>query len=355
MKRIALALAFAVMGITSVASGTIVARTFAGSDGSAAVDITHETLAANCWLVTGATKNAGCSTSATDPTLPGLADLPALPDLPVDVPQASDLVPSVPDISDLPDAGDLAELADLPIPPVPSACSTALGVSAPLPTATFAAGMSLIDSLTAFAQSQLHPPALPVALPSLPVDAPAVPDVIGAVTSEAGCLASASGSSPVPSLCDVAAGVPVITLPAGPLSGLLSSVVRDVADLTGQSVSVTSGNSVGVTCTTNPELALPSAPALPSVPSITVPSIPSVPNPAVAVPTLPATPQVTVPTIPSLPVTVPAAPAITVPDLSNLTESVPALLPVVSCQASGSGSVSSGLLGSLTSTLSGNC
>jgi hypothetical protein len=362
MKRIALGLAFAIGSVTSVASGTIAVRSFADPAGQseAAVDLTHENLAANCWVVTGATKNAGCSTSATDPAPPSLPDLPALPGLP-DVSGASELVSALADPGQLPDlddlAGDVADIADVP---VPSACRTAVPVSVPAPKATFAAGMSLIDSLTAFARSQLTVPALPVDVAglSLPLEPPATPDVVGAAMSEAGCLASAAGPSPVPALCGVTAGAPVVSLPAGPLSGLLRSVVDDIAGITGQAVTVNSGNSLGVNCTTDPALpelpALPSAPSLPELP-VTVPTMPSVPNPSVIVPKLPATPQVAVPTIPSLPrVTAPTVPVITVPDLSDLPLDIPSL-PTLSCEASGSGSASTGLLGTLTATLTGSC
>lgn len=345
MKKIALGIALAILSVTSVASGTIVVRQHseASEDRQAAtIEAKNEHLAADCWLVTGATKNAGCTTSVTDPATP---DLPGVSDL-------TDLI-ALPDASGLPDVPDLTDLPDVPgVPAVPglpalSACQAALPVAVPLPVSTFAAGKDIADSLAAFALSQLQPPALPVAVPSLPVAVPSVaappvgvPDVVEILKNEAGCV-PISDSGPAPSLCNGTLGAPLAA--PGPLSGLLGSLTQDLAAITGQGVTVNSGNSVGINCT------LPSLP----LPPISVPQIPSVVAPQVTVPTLPSLPTVTAPTIPSLPsgITVPSVPPISIPDLPV---SVPSL-PILSCSASGSGSASHGLLGSLTATITGTC
>lgn len=324
MNRIGIGIAAAAISITGLAStATAVTRlTTSGDHHSAEVAAQHDDTAATVSVdgLPGASVLDGIAVPDAAGLVATATDLAA---------DAQGLVPGVSDITSK-------------LPAVPNACSAALPVALPLPSNIFAAGMSLTESLQALAASHLD---------ALPAGAP---DVLGMAEGQVGCLAGTSSAGPVPSVCSVSGTVPS-SLPAavpGAVAGVLSAATQDLGAISGQGVTVNSGNSIGVNCTTAViESTLAKAPVLPSAPALpALPSAPGIP----AVPAVPSLPEIDVPQLPA-DVTDMTETLGTVTDtvdtlLGSVPVEVPAL-PVLDCSANASG----GLLGSLKASVTGTC
>ncbi len=355
MKRIALGIAAAILGVSGVAGATMGVNEIVNSNHETKVSAQAEKLALNCWAVSGASNNASCSTAG-----PGAADVANLVDG-IDLPDTSGLLAT---------AADLASVAGATVPGVndvtgllstiPSACSTSLPVGVPVPFgAVTSAGLGLAQSVDAFVKGL----PVPVSVPNLglPVDAA---DILSTVNAEAGCLGAQGGSLPVAAPCSAnVPGLPVAV--PEPVAGIVGTVTGAVNSVTGGVLSTNANNTAGVKCeTVLPKAGVPSVPGLPKLPVPT--AIPNLPLPSGV-----GSVQGTVDTVTGLvngvtggalnPVTAPLGGVLapvtgTVNGLVNgLPVGVPSLpLPVINCSAS-AGASSGGLLGSLTGLVSGTC
>ena len=356
MKKIALGLAIAFLGATGIGSATM-AFTQASAHQSAALSVSND--------------HASASLSA-NPDIKGsdvtdlVGSLPLVPDIAKQVPGADKVSAIVDGLPNLPSVDDIKKLA----PAIPSACGAGLP-SLPLPSGTIGSVASAAAALAAPATS-----VVPVKLPV---------DVLGTAGHELGCLGSSS-ASPVPSICSVGANVVPSAVSStlssaipAPLSGILSSVMGDLGNVTGHAVTAGAGNSIGANCSTaglpdpvatvtgavdtvqNIAGKLPLPVQVPSIAGIKVTATGALSNPIGAV-------SGAVNTVTGLANQLPL-PAVGLPDvtgtvggvLNTVTGTVNNLipgLPGLSCSASGtasSGGILGHLLGSLTATVSGSC
>ena len=388
-KQIALGIAAAVIGVSGVASAFVsVDQLTSAANSTASLSAVTDSLAANCWMVTGSASDAGCNTSIAGIEVPGLPELPNQV-AGVDIPDATGLLAMASNAVDTATGavGSAQSIVGSLVPTatglaggaMPSDCNlpVALPVKLPIPTGIFSAGLNLFHMAQGLAMNDLGAAglALPVALPvDLPVGVPTADDLINTIEDQTSCLAQQSSGLPIPAVCSLTAGAPaaVTSVVPGAISGLLSTVISDLTNITGQAVNVAEGGNVGLNCNVDDALGgatdaasglVPSLPGLPSLPGIPALNLPVVPVPAVN---------------PAAPLPIPAAPAI--PDVvgtvggvldtvtglvdgvlgSDLPLSVPALplptsTPDCSASASGSANLLGGLLGSLTSTITGGC
>jgi hypothetical protein len=374
-KHFALGIAAAILGVSGVAAAmvTVDQITALGASESGA-SVNHDKLAANCWMVTGSANDASCSTSVAGLEVPAIPEIPNLTDG-VDIPNATGLLAMASDaVNTATDAvasapgmvGSAAADAQGAVAgATPTACGlSSLPVKLPVSAGLFQSGLSLFHMAQDLAMNKLGVASVqaPVQLPvTVPVSAD---DVINTIETETGCLSgSAGGSLPigVPGICSATVPTNVANVIPSEVSGLLSSVAGELANLTGQGINVASNGTVGANCNIDGAMgeALPGLPAVPAIPAI--PALPKA-----ILPVLPAAPA-----LPALP----AAPLPAVPDVvgmvgggvdtvtgtivdsilgGNLPIDVPALPLPTSCSASGTASIG-GLLGSLTSTITGGC
>jgi hypothetical protein len=387
-KHIALGIAAAFLGVSGVAGALVSVNQITALGASeSGVSVNHDKLAANCWMVTGSANDASCSTSVAGLEVPALPEIADLTDG-IDIPSATGLLAMATDAVDT--ATDAAASAQGIVGgaatnaqgavagATPSACKVALPVKLPVSTGIFSTGLNLFHMAQNLAMNKvgLAGVSSPVPLPvRLPVSAD---DVINQVEAEAGCLAAnAGGSLPVgvPSICSVTGGLPAAVtsnIPAD-VSGLLSSVVDELANLSGQGINVAGGSNLGVNC--NLDAATSAVPTPASVTG-TVGAVAGTATGHVAtvsgaagsvagtasgqVGSVAGTATNTVGSIAGAGGTV----AGTVDDaigtvtgaVDDVVANLPGLLPTStpSCSASGSASIG-GLLGSLTSTITGGC
>jgi hypothetical protein len=350
MKKIALGLAIAFLSATGIGSATM-AFTQASAHQSAALSVSNDHASASL--------SANPNVKASDVT-DLVGGLPFVSDIAKQVPGADKvdaLVDGLPSVDDIKSA-------------IPSACGLGLP-SLPLPTGTIGSATSAAAALAAQAKSVV------------PVQLPAAPDVLGTAGHELGCLGGSSSASLVPSICSVGANV----LPSAvsstlssaipaPLSGILSSVMGDLGNVTGHAVTAGAGNSIGANCSTAglPDPLTTVTGAVDTVQNIAgnlplpvqVPSIKGTATGALTNPTGAVSSAVN--TVTSLAGQLPL-PAAGLGDVTGtvdgvvntVTSTVNSLipgLPGLSCSASGtasSGGILGGLLGSLTATVSGSC
>lgn len=360
-KKVALGIASAVIGFTGVAGASVAVSQYSTSD-----DHGHQAgIAAEAGGVSLETNAAG-----------------ALADLPVDVDGVIGTVTGLAGGADptgllagaVANAQDIADgalatatgLVPVGLPNVAGITGSCVASAVPaqgiipIPANTIAAGLAQlaqVESITSMISGLTA--GLPIQVPTLL----SASDVFAAVKSQVNCAgALAAQSSPLPAACSISAGLPV-ALPE-PAAGL----VKDVANMAGQTINVGGGSVVGASCdssvatsaatsiASNPAGALSTvqgtlnkvAPALNlpkvDVPALPIPSLPAVPGlDAPALPDLGAVTGTLEGVIGSLPVAVPELPV----DVNGL---LGGILPT-SCSASASG----GLLGSLTAILSANC
>jgi hypothetical protein len=382
-KHIALGIAAAVLGVSSVAAAVVsVDQLTSAASSESSISAVTDSLAANCWMVTGSANDAGCNTSVA-----GLSGLPELPNLVpgVDIPDATGLLAMASNAVDTA-TGSLGSAQSIVGGLVPTAqglaSSCSLPVSLPVklvPAGIFSAGLSLFDMAQNLAMNDLGAASLasPVQLPvTLPVTAD---DVINKLEKETGCLAAQAGGSPIPAACTGNVGLPSVAAGVIPsqISGLLGTVAQQLAGITGQGVNVAGNGTLGAGCDLNKivdetPLGSVTSTIAPLVGTVTsnVPSVGSVTGTAgslsgtagsVAGVAGTATGTVTdavgsvtgvTDTVGGVLNTVTG----TVDSLlgGSLPLDVPALPLPTSCSASASGSVG-GLLGSLTSTITGGC
>ncbi|MGH9041622.1 MAG: hypothetical protein ACRDZ3_15490 [Acidimicrobiia bacterium] len=382
-KHLAVGIAAAVLGVSGVAGAVVSVNQLTSLAGSAAgITASTDALAANCWLVTGSNSDAGCNTSVAGLPVPALPEIPNLvPGL--DIPDATGLLAMATGALDsvTGGVGDPLALATGLVPTaqnlvggaIPSACGLSLPVPVPVPTGIFSAGLNLFHMAQNLAMNDLgvaglaSPVALPVALPVTP------DDVINTVEEQVGCLSEQAGGLPIPNVCTVNAALPegVTSLASGlpvptEISGLLNTVVSDLAAITGQTINMSGGN-VGANCNVDGALAgLPIPDVTSIVPELPVgvPSLPAITPAAPALPSLDIVNQLPVPAVSTVTDTVTGAfdtvTGLVDGLLRTLPVDVPALpLPVstpsCSASASASGGLLGGLLGSLTTTITGGC
>lgn len=350
MKRIALGIAAAILGVSGVAGATMGVNEIINSDKTADIALASDKLAANCWAVTGAGTNANCTTSGA-----GAAEVTNLVDG-IDLPSTSGLLAGATDLASV--AGGVPSVNDVTglLPAIPTACSTSLPVGVPVPFGAVAGGaLGLAGQVDTFVKGL----PVPVAVPNLglPVNAAGVIDTI---KGEVNCLGAQGGSLPVAAPC--AASLPGLPVAAPePVAGLVNSVTGTATSATGNALSTNGANAVGLNC----QAELPKV-GVPAVPSLPVPGVPSLPLPS-GVPSLQGTVDAVTGTVSGVTGTVvgPLSDPLTdvlnpVTDTVNgvvnsLPVGVPALpLPTLDCSAS-AGASSGGLLGSLTGIVTGSC
>ncbi len=377
-KQIALGIAAAVLGVSGVASAMVsVNQLTAASNSDSSFSVATDKLAANCWMVTGSASDTGCNTSVAGVAVPALPEIPNLVDG-IDIPDATGLLAMASGAIDTATGaaasaqgivgGGLPGVAGLGDVTALGACNlpVSLPVKLPVSAGLFSTGLNLFHMAQDLAMNKIglagvsSPVQLPVALP-LSAD-----DVINKIETETGCLSSnAGGSLPVgvPSVCTITGGAPAAIASQLPteVSGLLASVAGELANLTGQGINVASDGNVGANCNIDGALGQ-AVPALPAIPAI--PAIPALPT--AVLPVLPASPAI--PALPAAPI--PAIPDVTgtvggvVDTVTGVVDGVlggnvlevptlPLPLPT-DCSASGTASIG-GLLGSLTSTITGGC
>ncbi|MGH9035644.1 MAG: hypothetical protein ACRD0O_07745, partial [Acidimicrobiia bacterium] len=223
-KQIALGIAAVVLGASGVTSAVVSVDQLTSAAGSSAgLSAATDQLAANCWMVTGASNDAGCNTSVAGLPVPGLPELPNL--VPgVDIPDATGLLANAVDSATgavgsfqgivgslVPTASGLAGGA------VPTACNlpVSLPTKLPVPAGIFEAGLNLFHMAQNLAMNNLgvaglsSPVALPVALPSADT-------VLNTIQDQTDCLAQLSGGLPISAPCSVTGGMPAAVTSAIP-------------------------------------------------------------------------------------------------------------------------------------------
>jgi hypothetical protein len=259
-KHIALGIAAAVLGVSGVAAAVVSVNQITALGASeSGVSLSHDKLAANCWMVTGSANDASCSTSVAGLEVPALPEIPNLTDG-IEIPSATGLLAMADAVGTATDAAAAAQgIVGGAVPTAqgavagatPGACKVALPVKLPVSTGIFSNGLNLFHMAQDLAMNKLGLARVssPVPLPAdLPVSAD---DLINTVEAETGCLAAnAGGSLPVgvPSICSVTGGLPsAVTshIPAD-VSGLLSSVVDELANLSGQGINVAGNGTASI-------------------------------------------------------------------------------------------------------------
>jgi hypothetical protein len=260
-KHLALGIAAALLGVSSVATAIVsVNQITSAASSESGISVASDKLAANCWMVTGSASDAGCNTSVAGLEVPGLPEIPNLVGG-VDIPTGTGLLAMAFDAVDTAtDAATAAQgLASNAVSTtqgvaggaVPTACKVPnLPVKLPVPTGIFSAGLNLFSMAQNLAMNDLGAANLgsPVPLPVSGV--PTADDVINTIEEETGCLAAQSGGLPIPAVCSVSGGLPsaVNSAVPGDISGLLATVVSDLAGITGQGINVAGSGNVGVNC-----------------------------------------------------------------------------------------------------------
>ncbi|MDQ3946709.1 MAG: hypothetical protein M3357_16465 [Actinomycetota bacterium] len=253
-KHLALGIAAALLGVSSVATAIVsVNQITSAASSESGISASTDQLAANCWMVTGSASDAGCNTSVAGLGVPGLPDPSSLVAGTGLLAMASDAVDAATDA-----AADAKSMATGAVPTaqgiigdaVPTDCRLELPVSLPLPTGMFSAGLNLFHLAQDLAMNKLGAASVTSPVP-LPVSGvPTADDVINTIEDETGCLAAQSGGLPIPAVCSVSGGVPspVNSAVPGDISGLLATVVSDLAGITGQGINVAGSGNVGVNC-----------------------------------------------------------------------------------------------------------
>jgi hypothetical protein len=360
MKKIALGLAIAFLSATGIGSATM-AITQSSAHQSAALSVSND--------------HASASLSA-NPDIKGsdvtdlVGSLPFVSDIAKQVPMADKVSAIVDGLPNLPSVNDLTKQVTSVIP---SACSAGLP-SLPLPSGTIGSVTSAAAALAAQAKSVVS---------VVPVQLPATPDVLGTAGHELGCLGSSS-ASPVPSICSIGAGLPIpaaassalSSIPA-PLSGILSSVMGDLGNVTKHAVTAGAGKSIGVNCSTSTaglpdpvatvtgavgtvqaianKLPVPLPINVPKVASPQIPDVTGIVTGALNNPTGAVSGAVS--TVTNLAGTLPL-PTAGLGDVTGIVNGLIPGLPGLSCHAAGSassGGILGSLLGSLTASVSGSC
>jgi hypothetical protein len=391
-KHIALGIAAAVLGVSGVAGALVsVDQLTAASKSESSISATTDKLAANCWMITGSASDAGCKTSVAGVEVPGLPELPGVPGVDLDdltgllamadgaVDAATGAAATAQGIvgAAVPTAQGIAAGA------VPTACNVpSLPVGLPVPNSIFKAGLSLFSKAQDLAMNDLGAASLASPV-DLPVSVPTADDLINKIETETGCLATHADGLPVavPSVCSVSGGLPSAVTSAVPteISGLLASVASELAGISGQGVNVAGNGSVGVNC--NIDGAVNSLPVPASVTNTVgtlaglakVPPVGSVTGTAGTVTGTAGTLAGTATSIAGTATgTVSGAPDMVTGLVGQVTGTVDSILggdlpvsvpplplptstPNCSASASGSANVLGGLLGSLTSTITGGC